>query len=207
MVGLLGRKIGMTQIFGDQGKVIPVTIIKAGPCYVTQKKTLENDGYDAIQIGYENTREKLLNKPLLGHLRKANVGLLRYLSEFRVSNIEEYQLGQEIKVDIFKEGELVKVTGITKGKGFSGVIKRWGFKGGRASHGSMFHRAPGSIGRGSSDPSRVFKGTKLPGRKGGRSYTVKNLKIVKIDHEKGLLMVKGAVPGNRNGLLKIRKSE
>lgn len=204
MVGLLGRKIGMTQIYKEKGEIVPVTVIEAGPCFVVQKKTMDNDGYEAVQLGYKEVREKLLNKPKIGHLKKAKVNLLKYLSEFKVSKIDEYEIGQEIKVDIFKEGELVKVTGTTKGKGFTGVVKRWGFKGGRASRGSMFHRAPGSIGRGSSDPSRVYKGTKLPGRKGGKNFTVIKLRIVKVDPEKNLLLVKGSVPGNYDGLLKIK---
>lgn len=205
MAGLLGRKIGMTQVYKEKGEVVPVTVIEAGPCFVVQKKTLDSDGYEAVQLGYKEVKEKLLNKPKMGHLKKAKVNLLKHLSEFKVSNIDEYEIGQEIKVDIFKEGELVKVTGTTKGKGFTGVIKRWGFKGGKASHGSMFHRAPGSIGRGSSDPSRVYKGTKLPGRKGGKKFTITKLRIVKVDLEKNLLLVKGSVPGNHDGLLKIKE--
>ncbi|MDI6785549.1 MAG: 50S ribosomal protein L3 [bacterium] len=205
MVGLLGRKISMTQVYKEQGEVIPVTVIEAGPCFVTQKKTKDSDGYEAVQLGYKETKEKLLNKAKIGHLKKAKVNLLKYLSEFKVSKIDEYEIGQEIKVNIFKEGELVKITGTTKGKGFTGVIKRWGFKGGRGSHGSMFHRAPGSIGRGSSDPSRVYKGTKLPGRKGGQRFTVTKLRVVQIDIERNLILVKGSVPGNHDGLLRIKR--
>lgn len=205
MAGLLGKKVGMTQVYKEEGKVIPVTVIEAGPCFVTQKKTKDSHGYEAVQLGYKETREKLLNKPKIGHLKKAKVSLLKYLGEFKVSKIDKYEIGQEIKVDIFKEGELVKITGTTKGKGFAGVIKRWGFKGGKGSHGSMFHRAPGSIGRGSADPSRVYKGTKLPGRKGGKKFTITKLKVIQIDPERNLLLIKGSVPGNQGGLLKIRR--
>lgn len=205
MIGLLGRKIGMTHIFIEQGEMVPVTVIKVGPCYVVQKKTMDDDGYNAVQLGYEETKEKLLNKPKIGHLKKAKVGLLRHLREFRMAELSNYEVGQEVKVDLFKEGEIVNITGTTKGKGFTGVVKRWGFKGGKASHGSMFHRAPGSIGQGSSDPSRVFKGTKLPGRKGGKRFTVTKLKVIKVNLEKNLVLVRGAVPGNANGLVEIKR--
>ena len=191
-VGLLGRKIGMTQIFDAERKVVPVTVIKAGPCMVIQKKTKNTDGYDSIQVGFEDMPERLVNKPIMGHFKAKGMSPKRTLREFRILS-EEYNVGDVINADIFKVGQRVNVIGITKGKGFAGVIKRHGFSGGKDTHGSMFHRAPGSIGQ-SSQPSRTLKGTKLPGRMGNAQSTVKNLRVVMVDAEQGILLVRGAVP-------------
>jgi large subunit ribosomal protein L3 len=205
-LGLIGRKIEMSQVFDSKtGDVIPVTVVEAGPCVVVQKKTESKEGYNSLQLGFKDVKETKLNKPLSGHFKKAKVKFKRYLREFRVSDIDNYEVGQELKVDIFKEGDYVDVSGISKGKGFAGVIKRYGWKGGKASHGSMFHRAPGSLGQ-SSDPSRVHKGHGLPGRMGGKKVTVQNLKIVKVDLEQNKLLIEGAVPGKRGGLLIIKNA-
>ncbi len=206
MVGILGEKVGMSQVFSEKGEAFPVTVIKAGPCFVLQKKSDSKEGYNAVQIGYGERKEKSLNKPERGHFEKAKVKPLKYLMEFRVENVDEYQLGQEIRVDIFKVGDYVNVKGTSKGKGFTGVVKRWGFRGGPASHGSTHHRRIGSIGA-SSFPSRVFPGTKMAGRMGGSSSTVKNLEVVKIIPEENLILVKGAIPGVKKGLVVISKSE
>lgn len=203
-IGVLGRKVGMTQVFEDS-EVVPVTVIKVNPGVVVQKKTEDNDGYNSIQIGAEDIPERLVKKPIMGHFKKAGITPKRILKEFRVDSVDEYNIGDVIGIDLFKPGEYVDITGISKGKGFAGVIKRHGFKGGRMSHGSMFHRAPGSIGQ-SSQPSRTLKGTRLPGRMGNKKVTVQNLRIVKIDDKENLLIVKGAVPGRRNGLLIIKKA-
>jgi len=205
MKRLIGRKLGMTQVFTEEGRVVPVTLIEAGPCYVTQVKTRENDGYDAIQIGFGEAKEKKLNKPLLGHLNKSGVKPLRHLTEVRVDNPGDYQLGQEIRVEEFKVGERADVTGISRGKGYAGVVKRHGFGGGPGSHGAHFHRAPGSIGA-CATPSRVFKGKRMPGHLGHQRVTVLNLEIVGVRPEQNLLLVKGAVPGPRGGLLYIREA-
>ncbi|MDN5293890.1 MAG: large subunit ribosomal protein [Eubacteriales bacterium] len=202
--GILGRKVGMTQIFNEEGQLIPVTVIEAGPCYVVQKKTVENDGYNALQLGFMEKKESRVNKPLLGHFKKAQVKPLRYLREIRVDNIDDYQVGQEIRADIFSPGELVDVTGTSKGKGFAGGIKRHGFQRGPMAHGSKYHRRPGSLG--AKGPGRVFKGRKLPGRMGGDRVTIQNLQVVKVDPENNLLVVKGAVPGPRGGLLIIKNA-
>ncbi len=205
MIGeIIGTKIGMTQIFDGEGKAIIVTAILAGPCWITQMKSIKKDGYSAVQLGFGEKKEAKINKPQREHFKKNNIKPLGTLKEFRVKDIKDYQIGQEIKVDLFKEGDLVDITGISKGKGFQGVIKRHGFKGGRASHGSTFHRAPGSIGA-SSCPSRVFKGTKMPGRMGGEQRTMKKLKIIKIDVENNLIMVKGSIPGSRKNIVIIKK--
>ncbi len=204
--GILGKKLGMTQIFSEDGEIIPVTVIKAGPCRVVQKKTGAKDGYNALQLGFEEKKEQRVNKPLMGHFKRHNCPPFYFLREFRVDNVEDYQPGQEIAVtDIFKVGDIVDISGVTKGRGFAGVMKRWNFRGGPGSHGSMFNRAPGSIGA-SAYPSRVFKGTKLPGHYGAERVTVQNLKIVSIEQEDAIIMVKGAVPGPRNGVLEIRKA-
>jgi large subunit ribosomal protein L3 len=203
--GILGRKMGMTQIFDEDGKVIPVTVIEAGPIFVTQVKTEAKDGYNAVQVGYSTKRKKLVNKSRLGHLDKAGVGPVRILKEFRVDSTEGLEQGQEIKVDIFNDIKFVDVSGTSKGRGFQGVIKRHGFHGGRDSHGSMFHRKPGSIGM-SAWPSRVMKGKKLPGRHGNVKVTVQNLEVVKVDAEKNLLMVQGAIPGPVKSDLIIKAS-
>jgi large subunit ribosomal protein L3 len=204
--GILGKKLGMTQIF-KEGEVIPVTVIKAGPCVVTQIKRIEEDGYLAIQIGFEEAKKKHVNKPLGGHFKKAGVVPQRYLTEVRLENGEKenYKLGQKITVDIFQEGEKVDVTGVSKGKGFAGVVKRWGFRGFPASHGSRYHRAGGSIGM-AAFPARVIKGMKMPGRLGNKKVTVQNLEIVKIDKEKNLLLLKGAVPGFKGSLVFIKEA-
>ena len=198
MKGFLGKKIGMGQIYDKQGKSIPVTIIQAGPCFVTQIKE------KSVQLGFERTKK--IKKPLAGHLTKAKVKPVRLLREFPVIGSEKYTLGQELKVDIFKEGDYLDITGLSKGKGFAGVMKRWGFAGGPASHGSKSHRWVGSIGSGSATPSRVLKGKKMPGRMGGDRITVQNLKVMKVEPEKNLLLVKGAVPGARRSYLIIRKA-
>lgn len=201
--GILGKKIGMTQIF-DDGRAVPVTVVEAGPCFVVQKKTVDNDGYNAIQVGFVNRKEKHVNKPLQGHFAKAGLKPFQYLMEFRTDNIDDYTVGQEIKVDIFADGELVDVTGTSKGKGFAGGIKRHGFQRGPMKHGSKYHRRPGSLG--AKGPARVFKGRKLPGRAGGERVTIQNLPIVKVDAERNLLLVKGAIPGPKKSLVVIKSA-
>ena len=191
---IIGKKIGMTQIFDEQGKVIPVTVIEAGPCVVVQKLTTEKNGYEAIQVGYGEVREKLLNKPAKGQFVKAGVSLRRTLKEFRLENASEYEVGQEIKADIFEVGDKVDVSGVSKGKGFQGAIKRWNQQRGPITHGSKFKRAPGSMGA-SSDPSRTFKNKRLPGHMGSVNTTVLNLEVVKVIPEKNLILIKGGVPG------------
>jgi len=207
MVGILGKKLGMTQIFSEDGLAIPVTIVEAGPCKVVQVKTLENDGYSAVQLGFEKKPERLVNKPMMGHFRKHKVEPFRFLREFRDFPEEYCEVGKEVTVEVFEEGSIVKVTGISKGKGFQGVVKRHGFGGGPRTHGQSDRlRAPGSIGA-SAFPSRVIKGLRMAGRMGGEQVTVKGLTIVKIDKENNLLFIKGAVPGARNSLLIIRRQE
>lgn len=202
MIGLLGKKVGMTQIYSEKGEVIPSTILRVGPCYIVQKKTKEKDGYDAIQIGFEKTER--LNKPLTGHFKKNNLPLCRNLWEIKLNNHSEYNIGQELKVDIFNSGDLVTVTGFSKGRGFSGGMKRWGWHGGPASHGSMSHRRIGSVGS-NTFPGRPWRGRTLPGQYGNERVTIKNLKVVKVDVDNNLLFVKGAVPGSRNGLVLVKK--
>lgn len=204
MKAILGRKVGMTQISDPEGKVIPATVIEAGPCVITQLKQKERDGYNAIQIGWKELKESRLTKPLKGHFAKAEVTPRKFLREIRQDSLESYKLGGEIKADIFKAGDSVDVTGISKGKGFSGVIKRWHFKGGPASHGSMVHRKPMSIG--ATDAARVFKGQKMPGHLGDKRVTVQNLKVVKVRPEDNLLLIQGAVPGVKNKLLLIKEA-
>ncbi len=201
--GILGEKLGMTQVFDEEGNAIPVTVIKAGPCTVVQKKVSNKDGYNAIQLGYGAIKPKKANRPLKGHFDKAKVGPVAHLREFRLEKPDEYEVGQEIKVDIFKPGDVVDVTGTSRGKGFAGAIKRWGFHRGPMSHGSKYHRGPGSLGA-SADPSRVLKGRKMPGRMGGEKTTVQNIKVVKVDPDRNLLLVKGAVPGARGSIVAIR---
>lgn len=204
--GLIGKKVGMTQTFDQQGNVIPVTIIKVGPCTVIQKKTREKDGYMALQLCLvEDKKKKKPNKPLTGHYSKSGLPPARISREFRFAEKEEVKEGDQFFVDIFQAGEKVDVVGTSKGKGFAGVMKRWGYHGGKASHGSMFHRAPGSIGA-SAFPSRVFKGKKLPGHMGNRRITAKNLIVVEADKENNLLAVKGAVPGARGGYVLVKKT-
>lgn len=204
--GLLGKKIGMTQVFTSEGLVIPVTVLQVGPCVVVQKKVKEKDGYNALQIGFEKvTKLKKVNKPMLGHFKKHNVEPLKYLKEVKVDNPDEFNEGQEITVEIFNEGDFVDVQGISKGKGFQGVMKRHGFAGGPASHGSNFHRAPGSIGM-CEFPGETTKGRKMPGRMGGEKVTVMGLEVVKVIPDKNLVLVKGAVPGHNNSLVYVRKA-
>ncbi|HOO89961.1 MAG TPA: 50S ribosomal protein L3 [Syntrophales bacterium] len=203
--GLIGKKLGMTQVFWDDGSVIPVTAIEAGPCVVIQKKTSKVDGYDALQLGFDRVKEKAVNKPLKGHFKGADKGCFRVLREFRLESTDDYEVGSELKADLFDVGEYVDVVGTTRGRGFAGVVKRHGFKGGRATHGSMFHRAPGSIGA-SAWPSRVFKGKRLPGHMGNRRQTVQNLMVVGIRPEQNLILVKGSVPSSKNGFVLIKNS-
>lgn len=206
-IGLIGKKIGMTQLFDENGKAVPVTVIEAGPCPVVQRKTAGIDGYEAIQIGFRpEFKARKVTKPLKGHFDKAKVAPQKHLREFRLEPPEttEYTVGQVLTVALFEVGEKVRVTGISKGKGFQGGVKRWGYLGGPETHGSMFHRAPGSIGA-SSFPSRVFKGHHMPGRMGGDTTSIKGLKIVKIIPEQNLVLVKGALPGPAGGLLTILK--
>jgi large subunit ribosomal protein L3 len=204
--GIIGRKLGMTQIFHEDGGVIPVTVIQAGPCKVVQIKTPQHDGYGALQLGYEERDEKRASKALLGHCKKAQVSVFRYLREFRVEDADAFQVGQEINVEAFQVGDRIDVIGISKGKGFMGVVKRWGFRGGRATHGSMFHRAPGSIGA-SSYPSRVWPGQKMGGHAGNQRRTVQNLEVVDIRPRQNLLLIKGAVPGGPRGAVVIRETK
>lgn len=207
MNGILGKKLGMTQIFDDDGRVQPVTVVKAGPCLVVQRKTGSSDGYEAVQIGLVAERPmRGVTSPMKGHFAKAGVAPTRRLAEFPVEAEDEAKPGDEIKATIFEVDEYVDVVGTGKGKGFQGVIKRHGFGGGRATHGSMFHRAPGSSGQ-ASDPSRVFPGLKSPGQMGGKRITTKNLKIVKVDEERSLLFLRGSVPGPRNGYVAIQKAK
>jgi large subunit ribosomal protein L3 len=207
MTGLLGKKLGMTSIFDELGEVIPCTVIEAGPCYVTSIRTQKRDGYDAVQLGYEEKKERLVTKPLRGHFAKAGVKPLRILREFRSNGSEEMQPGQEIKVDkVFTKGDVVSVIGTSKGRGFQGVVKRHHFGGGARTHGqSDRERAPGSIGS-SSYPSRVFRGQRMGGRMGGDQITVKNLKVVGVIPDSNLLLVKGSVPGAINGYVEIHKN-
>ena len=200
--GILGRKIGMTQVFAENGDLIPVTVISATPNVVLQKKTTETDGYEAIQVGFEDKREKLSNKPEQGHVSKANTAPKRFIREIRNADLADYEIGQEVKVEIFAEGDVVDVTGVTKGKGFQGVIKRHGQSRGPMSHGSRYHRRPGSMGPVA--PNRVFKQKNLPGQMGGNVVTIQNLEIVKVDVERNLLLVKGNVPGSKKALITVK---
>ncbi|MEI6775263.1 MAG: 50S ribosomal protein L3 [Chloroflexales bacterium] len=203
--GLLGRKLGMMQVFSDKGEVIPVTVIAAGPCIVTQVRTVERDGYAAVQIGYEQVEPRKLTKPQQGHLKAANA-LLRYLREFPADNPQEHTPGEVINVELFKPGQKIDISGTSKGHGFTGVVKRWGFHGGPKTHGqSDRHRAPGSIGAGTT-PGRVWKGQKMAGRTGGKRVTIQNLEVVEVLPEKNLILVKGSVPGARTGLIEIRRA-
>jgi large subunit ribosomal protein L3 len=207
MEGILGKKLGMTQIYKANGAVVPVTVVKAGPCLVVQRKTAERDGYEAVQVGLVEERPaKKPGKPRAGHFQKAGVPPVKQLAEFQLGDGEELAAGDEIKASIFEENEWVDVVGTSKGKGFQGVVKRHGFAGGRATHGSMFHRAPGSIGA-SAFPSRVLAGMKAGGRMGGERVTVKNLQVVKVDAENNLIYLRGAVPGARNGYLQIKRAK
>ena len=201
---IIGKKVGMTQIFDEVGAVIPVTVIEAGPCTVTQVKTVETDGYNSIQLGFGDVKEKHVNKPLKGHFTKSKLALKKHLREFRVENAE-VQIGDEIKADVFAQGDRVDIQGLTKGKGFQGVIKRHGQHRGPMGHGSMYHRRPGSMGA-TSTPGRVFKGKKLPGHMGRVLVTIQNLDIVRVDMDKNVILVKGSVPGAKGAILKIKSS-
>lgn len=208
MKNMLGRKIGMTQIFGENGKVIPVSVIEAGPIVVIQKKTVETDGYNAVQIGFAKVEEKKLrnvNKPKKGHFEKGNVEVHKFIKEFRVENIDEFEIGQELKADVFAEGDMIDVTGTSKGKGTAGVIKRHGFSRGRETHGSKMHRSAGGMGA-SAYPGKVFKNHRMSGKMGNKRVTVQNLEVIRVDAENNYLLVKGAVPGPKKGLLYIKKT-
>ena len=203
--GIIGRKIGMTQIFDEKGNVIPVTVIEAGPCVVAQKKTAEKDGYDAVQLGFVDAKEKHVNKAEKGHFEKAGVSLKRHLKEFRLDDCSAYNVGDVITADTFAAGEKVDITGLTKGRGYTGCVKRWGHHILRMTHGTgPIHRQPGSMG--SIDPARIFKNHKMPGQYGNEQVTVLNLKVVKIDAEKNLIAVKGAIPGAKDGIVFVRNS-
>lgn len=202
---ILGKKLGMTQIFDENGKIVPVTVIEAGPCLVIQKKTVEKEGYNAIQVGFDDIRANLVNKPLKGHFEKAGAALKRFVKEFRLEDINDYQIGQEIKADIFVAGDKIDISGVSKGKGFQGAIKRWNQARGPMSHGSKFHRAPGSMGA-SSSPSRTFKNKRLPGHMGFVNTTVLNLSIAKVMPEKNIILIKGGVPGPNKGYVVIRNT-
>ena len=204
MKGILGKKLGMTQIFTEEGIVVPVTVVEAGPNVVTQVKTVEKDGYNAIQVGFEDAKEKSLNKPQKGHLAAANV-LKKHLKEFRVDAVEEFTVGQEIKADLFAAGEKIDVTGTSKGKGFQGPIKRHGQSRGPESHGSRYHRRPGSMGA-CSFPGRVFKNKKLAGHMGSVKVTVQNLEVVRVDADKNLILVKGAIPGPKGSMVTVKEA-
>ena len=205
MKGIIGKKIGMTQIFDEKGNVIPVTVIETAGNVVTQVKTIETDGYNSIQLGYGEVKAKHLNKPLEGHFKKAGVENKKHLREFRMEDVTNYKVGDEVKADIFVAGEKVDVQGTTKGKGFQGVIKRHGQHRGPMTHGSMYHRRPGSMGQ-RSTPGRVFKGKKLPGHMGRVTVTIQNLEVVKVDMDKNALLVKGSVPGAKGAILKVKSS-
>jgi len=205
-VGLLGNKIGMTQIFDESGNIVPVTILKIGPCVITQIKTVLTDGYNAIQIGYGVTSSKYLSQPELGHLQKSNIQPLKYLKEFRINNPEEFTVGQILNVESFTNGQLVNITGKTNGKGFSGLQKRHNFARGPMTHGSKNHRAPGSIGMGT-HPGRVLPGKKMAGQMGNKTANIKKLKIIQVNSEENILVVKGSVPGKPGNLLSIVLSE
>lgn len=200
---ILGLKVGMTQIFDKTGRAVPVTVIAANPNIVVQKKTVENEGYSAIQVGFDDKAERKVTKPIKGHFAKAKVATKRYLREFRLEDTSAYEVGQEIKADVFKEGDKVDISGVSKGKGFSGSIKRHNHHRGPMAHGSKFHRAPGSMGA-SSDPSRTIPGKKLPGHMGSENTTVVNLEVIKVDLEKNVILVRGGVPGIRGSLVMIK---
>ena len=202
---LIGRKVGMTQIFDENGAVIPVTVIEAGPCVVAQVKTIENDGYEAVQLGFGEVKENKLNKPEKGHFAKANVTAKKHLREFRLDSIEGIKAGDELKADVFAAGDKIDVQGTSKGKGFQGVIKRHGQSRGPMGHGSMYHRRPGSMGP-TSTPGRVFKGKKLPGHMGKVTVTIQNLDVVRVDMDKNVILVKGSVPGPKGAILKVKSA-
>jgi large subunit ribosomal protein L3 len=203
--GIIGKKLGMTQIFLEDGTKVPVTVVQAGPCYVIQKKHADTDGYTAVQLGFDAVNAASATKPQLGHCIKSGKGVFRCLREFRLDNAQELNVGDAVTVDQFAPGDLIDVTGTSIGKGFQGVIKRWNFKGGRSTHGSRFHRAPGSIGA-SATPSHVFKNKKMPGQLGNERVTVQKLQVVRVDAADNLLLIKGAIPGHRNNIVLIKQS-
>lgn len=203
--GILATKVGMTQIFNENGVLTPVTVLQAGPCVVTQVKTVENDGYSAVQVGYVDKREKLVSKPIKGHFDKVGVSYKRYVREFKLENADQYSVKDEIKAEIFAAGDKIDATAISKGKGFQGAIKRHGQSRGPMAHGSKFHRHAGSNGA-ASDPSKVFKGKKMPGQMGNKKVTIQNLEIVKVDAENNLILVKGAIPGPKKSLVTIKET-
>ncbi|MDA8220713.1 MULTISPECIES: 50S ribosomal protein L3 [Desulfosporosinus] len=202
--GILGKKIGMTQVFTAEGRVVPVTVVEAGPCPVVQKKTIATDGYNAIQVGFSILRDGLSNKPRKGHFQKASLKPMRYVREFRVNDVESYEVGQEVTVDLFTVGDKVDVVGTSKGKGFAGMIKRHNASRGPMAHGSKYHRRSGSLG--AKGPARVFKGRELPGRMGGERVTVQNLEVIRVDMDKNLILIKGALPGANKSLLILKPS-
>jgi large subunit ribosomal protein L3 len=202
---ILATKVGMTQIFNQDGTLVPVTVLQAGPCVVTQVKTMENDGYEAVQVGFVDKREKLVNKPMQGHFKKAGVSYKRYVRELRLENASQYEVKSEIKANIFSAGDKVDATAISKGKGFQGAIKRYGQHRGPMAHGSKFHRHQGSNGAATS-PGRVFKGKGMPGHMGGVRVTTQNLEVVQVDAEKNLILVKGAIPGPKKGLVTLKET-
>ena len=203
--GIIGRKLGMTQIFDEKGNVIPVTVIEAGPCVVAQVKTVESDGYNAVQLGFGDVKESKVNKPIKGHFTKSKLTLKKHLREFRIDDVASVKVGDELKADVFAKGDKVDIQGTSKGKGFQGVIKRHGQSRGPMGHGSMYHRRPGSMGP-TSTPGRVFKGKKLPGRMGNNTITIQNLEVVSVDLDKNVILVKGSVPGANGAILKIKSS-
>jgi len=203
--GIIGKKLGMTQIFTEDGTCVPVTVVQAGPCVVTQKKTTDIDGYSSVQLGFESVNATSATKAKLGHCIKSGQGVFRHLRELKLDNVADLNLGDVITADQFAVGEYIDVTGISIGKGYQGVIKRFNFRGGRASHGSRFHRAPGSIGA-SATPSRVYKNKKMPGQMGNEQVTVQRLQIVRVDSEENLILIKGAIPGHRNNVVLIKNS-
>ena len=202
---IIGKKLGMSQIFAPDGKVIPVTVVLAGPCPVVQKKTVEKDGYAALQVAFEDTKESRVNKPVAGQFKKANVAVKRFLRELRLENVESYEIGQEIKCDVFAAGDHVDVVGTTKGRGFSGTIQRWNTARGPMAHGSGYHRGVGSLSS-NSDPSRVFKNKKMPGQYGAERVTIQNLEIARVDAYRNLLLIKGGIPGAKGSLVVIKQS-
>lgn len=201
---ILGKKVGMTQVFTADGQLVPVTVIEAGPCVVVQKKTVQTDGYDAIQVGFGDVRQKAVTKPMAGHYGKAGVAPRKYVRELRLEDTTLFEVGQEIKADVFAEGEWVDISGVSRGKGFAGAIKRHGQSRGPMTHGSHYHRGPGSMG--SIDPNRVFRGQTLPGRMGGERVTVQKLQVVKVDPDRNLILVRGAVPGPKGGLVTVKNT-
>jgi large subunit ribosomal protein L3 len=202
--GILGKKLGMTQVFGENGIVVPVTVIEAGPCVILQKKDAETDGYVSIQLGYSDKKEQRANQPEKGHAKKANTAPKRYIKEIRGEEFDGFEVGQEVKADLFAAGDFVDVTGVSKGKGFQGVIKRHGQSRGPMTHGSRYHRRPGSMG--AVDAARVFKGKALPGRMGGEKVTIQRLEVIKVDAERNLLLVKGAIPGPKKSFVTVKST-